>query len=177
MADTYEALGLIRQLSLKDISICVAVLLVILNPLGRLATGAPVRSQEESFTFSNEALAAAKRFSSTKERAFADLEIVLNELQKFDRTTSPIKVGYRPISRQQLINLLGSPTYESEDGQVVYGNSFGTTAFFFEAGRLKSFLTLGEPNYWYSFEPRWGIGKRLWYRAVRWAGKLKRFLF
>lgn len=177
MADTYEASGLIRRLSFRDISICVALLLIILNPLGRLAAGAPVRSQEESFTFSSEAQAAAKRFNSTKERAFADLEVVLNELQTLDRTTSPMKVGYRPIPKQQLIDLLGPPTYESDDGQVVYGNSFGTTAFFFEDGRLKSFLTLGEPNYWYSADPKWSIGKRVWYRAVRWAGKVKRFLF
>lgn len=177
MADTYEALRLVRRLSLRDIFIWVAVLLFILNPLGRLAAGAPVRSQEETFTFSSEALAAAKRFSSTKERAYADLEIVLNELQTLDRTTSPMKVGYRPIRKQQLIDLLGPPTYESENGQVTYGNSFGTTTFFFEDGRLKSFLTLGEPTYWYSADPKWGIGKRVWYRAVRWAGKLKRFLF
>jgi hypothetical protein len=75
--------------------------------------------------------------------------------------------------RQQLLDLLGTPTYEGEKAEVTYGLSYGTTTFFFEDGRLKSFITPSEPTFWHSY-PRQSLGKRLWYKAVRWSGKLKR---
>lgn len=163
----------------KITSLAVIILLVLpYNLSGQAVTSPPAAPQEKSFTLSVEALAAAERFrSKPTERTLADLDMVMNELLKVGQPASADgKIEPQPITKQQLVELLGPPKSEDEKGDVVYGSNYGTTYISFENGLLKESQTLGEPTYWYSY-PRQSAAKRLWYKIVRWSGKLKRLLF
>ncbi len=164
---------------IKTISLCIIILLVLpYNLSGQATTSPPISPQEKSFTLSGEALAAAERLrSKPNERTLADLDIVINELLRVGQAASADrKPESQAITKQQLIDLLGPPTSEDEKGDVTYANNYGTTTMFFENGLLKETLSLGEATYWYSY-PRQSAAKRLWYKIVRWSGKLKRLLF
>jgi hypothetical protein len=162
----------------KVFSICLSILLAL--PLTGWATASPLaQDQQEGYTLSGEALAAAKRFRSKPNgRLFADLEVVLKEFLTAAGTASAAgQDQYQAISQQQLLDLLGPPPFEGEKGQVTYGHSYGTTSFFFEGGRLKNFLTLGEGTVWYEpTYPRQSAAKRFWHKMVKWSRKLKRLL-
>jgi hypothetical protein len=97
------------------IFVIVSILLAFpFNPHGRAAASPRFQLQQDVYTLSAEALASAKRFSSSpKQRAFADLEVVLNELLRVSGTASAPTFAYQPISRQQLIDLLTIETSQS----------------------------------------------------------------
>lgn len=133
---------------------------------------------------SDVALAAAKRFSSAStQRKYADLELVLKELCKPGDTRIGLKPDCLPISRQQLINLLGSPDEENLKFimwgityELRYGHTYGSTYFSFENNRLNAYLFFGEPVFWYA-PPRQSAVKRAWYKVSRWPRKLIGALF
>ena len=161
--------------STKHISICVSLFLALtFNPIAGAKAPPLDQPNQDGFTLSDNALAAAKRFRNNPTgRTFADLEVVLNEMMK----VSGAKVEYLPIPQQQLIDLLGPPSTEDQNAQVTYGHSYfgsyGTTSFFFEGGKLKNFLTIGEPSIRYASTIRPSRARLLWYKVVRWSGKLK----
>ncbi len=163
----------------KIISLGVIIFLVLSsNLIGQATTSPPASPQEKSYILSGEALAAAERLrTKPNERTLADLNIVMNELLRVGPAPSAEeKKEPQPITKQQLIDLLGPPKSEDEKGDVVYGSNYGTTHIFFENDLLKESLTLGEITYWYE-HPRQSAAKRLWYKIARWSGKLKRLFF
>lgn len=162
----------------RIISLVVILFLVFpYNLIGQAVTSPPALPQEKSYSLSVEALAAAERLrSKPTERILADLNMVMNELLKVGQPASADgKIEPQPITKQQLVDLLGPPTSEDEKGDVAYANNYGTTHIYFENGLLKQILTSGGITYWYSY-PRQSAAKRLWYKLVRWSGKLKRLL-
>ena len=159
----------------RSLSVCLGTLLMLSSTLqGRAIAQLP--TSQPGFTLSEEAKATALRFKTEpKGRLWADLEVVLKELAKPSATAAG-GVEYQPISRSELLDLLGPPSSEGSDGSIIYGNSgyFETTGFFFEGGRLKSFVTLGESVVWY--EPAFtqpNAAKRLWWKIVRLSRKIK----
>lgn len=159
-----------RIIKVFSVQCCILLLL----PFG--LTARAVTSGQESYTPSAEALAAIERFKASPDgRKYDELAVLIKELRKDGGDASAGgPAEYRAIPRQQILDLLGPPPSEVGKDVLVYNHHYGTTSFFFEENdRLKDVATLWEPNIWYAL-PRQSAPKRLWYRAVRWAHKLKR---
>jgi hypothetical protein len=143
----------------------------------RAAASTTVKYRQESYTPSAEALAAALRFRDvTLGKKFADLEVVIKELTKDEGASSAGgQAEYRAISRQQLLDLLGPPPFDDEKGTAIYRHTYGYTYFYFENDTLKDIQNVSEPILWYAY-PQQSFPKRMWYKAVRFAHRLKRLL-
>ena len=157
-----------HTLKVKPLFVFIVLISSILS--ATVAASQPTASQEKDFVLSAKALAAADRFRDRQNgRKLEDLELVLGEFYEWDQLKSSFRrVSGRIVSKQRLLELLGSPDYENEKGDVWYRHSYGSTTLFFEAGYFKDRATLIE---WVAYPER-SFPQRMWHKVVRWTRKI-----